>query len=508
MSAEGNVFGTYTGVLNHESLGKSQLVKLELIPERESNGAMKLHGILTLQFGGFDSSEYISYPNHDIIFNLMNHTLTFIQTNQEVYIRDATIKNNILRGELFSTHGRVGEISLSKDNTIKINTPLIEPLTGEYRGTCGNEATNLQLFSYRATSESNQLGNPFGAYEVIGQLGKRDPELCVGETKRFCTHSKIKSAFYNFFKGQLVLNGHPFNYSCDIEGNQIHCGNCQLKRISHEMDHPRLQLSTGSESPLHDFKIKKDDDNVTIAGTYNGYLYHNNLKKYQKVQMDLSTYQQPTTSGTQLMLSAVARLYFGNSQVEVLSYPFTPVEYPNPLRKPKFILSRNDSSIDAFLFITDFHNGIIKGDWYSLIFGKVGSFVVSKNGTLPELKNPPFLDQISFIYEESNKVDDAILTLGLITRAGQASLNNNNPFSPLNIGGWVWRKNSVNPKETIVQSSYDFYTGNFAILYGQDRVIGGQINLIKTPMLRRMGGGFGTYMQSFDLVSFEKMQKE
>jgi hypothetical protein len=86
---ESKTFGSFTGIVYHEALEKNQLVKLELIPVREDDGNIGLRGILTLQFGGYDSGEYISYHFHDVHFNLLTDVLTFNKTDQYVYIKNA-----------------------------------------------------------------------------------------------------------------------------------------------------------------------------------------------------------------------------------------------------------------------------------------------------------------------------------------------------------------------------------------------------------------------------------
>ncbi len=503
---ESSTFGTYTGVVSHDALGKEQLAKLELIPEREIEGGIKLQGILTLQFGGFDSTEYISYHYHDIAFNFLTGILTLNDASQDVYIRDASIKNNIFEGSLFASTGRVGTIQLSKNHDILPSKPLIEPLNGEYRGKCGSDPGNLQLFTYRSTSDSSRLGNPYGAYEVKGQLGMIDKVLCVGETKRYCTFSKIQSASYDYFNGSLVLNGSPLNYTCKIDGKKLICDKCQFQRVSTEMVKPRLQYQKETINLIDDLKVKLDATGKegAISGVYSGYLFHENLNAYQKVQIEVNTYQQQSTSGMTLMISAIARLQFGESSTEILTYKFTPIPFPSPLKKPYFILSRPDADVDAILQVTDLKSGVISGQWHSVIFGKVGSFVATKNGDLPDIKGNLFLSQISSTYEENGSGGHRDLILELNVNRDRAPLNSDNPFFPLNIKGWIWRKTGILAKETISMSSYDFYTGRVALLYGEDEIISGVINPNSSAKLRRLGGGFGTFMQSFNFIPFKK----
>lgn len=507
-AAEEGLFGTYTGVLVNERLNRQQLAKLELISVREMGGDIALQGILTLQLGGFDSGEYVSYHFHDVLFNFMSGRLTFVQTDQDIYIKEARIKDGVLTGEFSSSTGKVGYLKLGRNVSVQTNN-LIEPLNGEYQGRCGSVRSRLQLYTYRSTSDSSRLGNPFGAYEVKGQLAKADPVLCEGSAKRFCVHAKLNSASYDYFNGNLVLNGSPYNYTCDVKGSSIKCGECEFSRISSEMAHPQYEYRIPAKDPFADMGVSghKSKDASSMAGTYTGYVYHQHLQKYQPVELDVLTYQQPGSQGSVLMVSVHARLKFGASETEILNYRFDPIEFPNPLVKPQFILARPEADVDALLHVKDFEGGVIQGDWHSIIFGKVGSFVVTKNGSLPAIPKDQLVSSVSGSYEENGNRQHRDLILDLIVSPDRSPINSDNPFFPQNIRGWVWWKSGIIQKESIMQSSYDFYTGRVALIYKNERIIGGSLNLNNKTQLRRMGAGYGTYLQSYDLVPFKKNER-
>ncbi len=509
---ESQTFGTFSGLINHLKIEKNQLVRLELIPTKEEAGSIKLQGILTLYFGGFDSGEYLSAHFNDVYFNILTGVMTFNQTDREVYIKNAVVKDNIFSGILYSTSGEIGPIILSKKNDLIPTRPLIEPINGEYNGKCGNDLGKLQLVTFRSSNDKARLGNPFGTYEVKGQLGKMDGGLCYGETKKYCTYSKIKSSTYDFISGSLILVGNPKTYTCKVDGSKINCGECQFERVSDEMKNPKVNLQLKAHDPFNWFKFKKSDDRNlnSISGLYNGYLYHDNLNMYQKVEIEISTFQKPTLNGVSLYISAIARLQFGNSKEEILKYKFDSIEFPNPLIKPQFILSRKEGvDSDALIHITEIKDGTLKGNWFSEVFGKIGPFVVTKNNNLPALDNPNLLiNQISSIYEESGDYElHRDLILDFFVSSDRLSINYSNPFYPLNINGWVWRKSGITVKENISQSSYDFYTGRIAVVYGNEHVVTGFVNSNRQIRFRTLMGGFGTYMQSFDLIPYAKKEK-
>ncbi len=501
-------FGSYTGVMTNELLGKDQLVRLELIPLREPSGSISLQGILSIQFGGFDSGEYVSYHYHEIAFNFLSGALTFSQSDQEVYVTSGVIKNDTFTGDLYSSTGKVGSLALSTKNSVFPKNGLVEPVNGEYKGFCGKTPSSLQLFTYRSTDDNSRLGNAFGAYEVKGQIGKYDPNLCLDKKETYCTHSKIKSASYDYFTGGLVLNGFPFSYQCTVSGGKIDCGDCQFKRSSDEMRKPQLLNNSITHDPFANigFKPETEVEKNNIKGKYIGYLFHDKLKKYQNVQIDFSSFQRPTSAGSTLIVSAVAQLHFGKSSSEVISYKFNPIEFPNPTQKPQFILARTEEDVDAVLRVTDIGGGIVKGTWYSVLYGRVGSFLAAKGG-LGDVDEKDLIPSVSSVYEESGKNGERDFIMDIVVSKGRAPLGSDNPFYPLNLKGWLWRKKGSVKKEDILEGSYDFYTGRIALLYGDDRIVSGELNSDQQPKFRRLGGKFGTLMQSYQLVPYRQKQR-
>jgi hypothetical protein len=496
------VFGSYRGVVKNEKLSRDQLVKLELIHSRADAGGIKLRAILTLQFGGYDSGEYVSYHFEDVAYNIVNGVLTFNQNDQEVHLSSVRIKDGELTGDMHAAVGLVGPFRLSNKAVIRPENPLVEPLGGEYQGRCGKVPSSMQLMTFRSTKDTTRLGNPFGVYEAKGQLANYNPSYCASKRTDFCTYSKIESASYNFFVGDLVLNGYPFGLNCAVEGSTLRCGECTLKRASDEMKKPSLAPATFGADPIPDIRKRlKEDTRAPLKGQYAGYLFHEQLGMFQRVEMDVATYDQPTDSGTQLIFSATANARFGTSDNEVISYRFNPTEFPNPVLAPQFVLSRPEADVDAVLSIRSIKGGVIQGVWYSMIFGKVGSFVVTKNGDLPELPSDKLFGSVSSGYEE---VGGAGVISKVLVGKGNAPIGSDNPFDPLNFGGYVWRRSGTTQKEGIDGGSYDFYTGKIAILFGDNKALNGFLIPGQEPYLRRLGGGFGTIMQSFGTSRYKR----
>lgn len=505
------MFGTYAGVVENQLTGKNQLVKLELIPSRVENGNMILRGVLTLQMGGFDSGEYVSYHFHDITFNLLTGALTFYKTEQEVYVMSASIKEGELTGELFYSLGRIGPLRMSSGKATLPTHALVEPLNGEYRGKCDGIASSLHLYTFRSTADVYRPGNAFAAYAVKGQLGKYDYNYCGKESYKYCVHSKIESASYNYIIGALVLRGLPFSYTCTVSGSKIDCGECSFDRISSEMQHPQLAPNIYESNPIEKIKSSLKTKSVeSLAGSYHGYVFHEQLNAFQRIQIDVSTYQKPDVSGSKLFVVVVAKLRFGDASMETLPYRYDPIEFPNPVIAPQFVLAQPDADVDAVIRITNIRDGIIEGTWNSLIFGRVGPFVATVNGDLPVLNRSEVLDSLSGFYDESEKSGDSNgdnVIVDLVVSLGSSPVGSDNPFYPLNLYGNVWWKSGIIEKQEIIGGSYDFYTGKIAFQYGKDRLLSGFIGPNKSPKFRRLGGGYGTLMQDYAPAEYKKRHK-
>lgn len=501
-------FGTYVGIVENKTLGLKQLLKLELVAARQDGNDIRLRSIMTLQFGGFESGEYVSYHFHQVNFNLLTGVLTFNQTDQEAYLINAVIKNSTLTADLYSSSGYVGPVRmvLSPPNPRISPDNLIEPLGGEYRGSCGRTPAVLQLFTYRNTEDTFRPGNQFSAYAVRGQLGRFDPVYCSSAKAEYCVYSKVDSAAYDFHRGKLTLTGNPFSYDCKVKGGEIDCGDCAFKRVSEEMKEPKGAPLAPFIDPVD--ALRKRLSRVpaaAIAGEYSGYVFHEHLNRFQKISFEVSTYQKMVDGASALFISANARITFGDSTTETISYRYDPLPFPNPLLSRRFVLARPEADVDAMVLVTDVREGLIEGVWYSLLFGKVGSFVATKNGDLPALPRAQIVQPLSGSYSELDKPAD--MRIDLVASQRGAPIGSDNPFYPINIMGSVWRKSGIVQKASITTGSYDFYTGRVGLTYGDGKMIAGWVN--ERPVtLRRLAGGFGTFVQDFKAKRYDVQQIE
>ncbi len=464
------IFNQYVGVLRHPKIQRDQLVKLDFIFSREEGNNVHLKAIFTLYFGDFRKGEYVAYHFDNVRFNLITQDYVFDQADQPVTLIGKQTGPNEFSGELRSVYsGELGTVLLGNDRPANPELPLMDTLWGEYRGKCESSTPGMkventvQLYTYRSTEGAGQVGNPFRAYRIKGIVAQQDAKGCLGGGKD-CIRSNISSGSYNFFENRLNLFGGNKNFTCSVEPNALICRGCEpLKRVSEETKGPRIFAPPQVTSPFPINKPEKDPalegEVSSIQGKYSGYLHHEFLDRYQIGSLNLLAYQAPGESGepSTLRLSALATLYFGSqSSSESLSYRFKERAYPNPLLAPQFLFNQEGADVDAILQVTSLGKGIVKGVWFSQLFGRVGSFEFRKEG-LPNIpKDAKLMEEISGEYESSD------WELGLIVNQGVAPPNTDNPFAPLTFQGWTLLPR-ITPRIPIMGGSFDFYTGRIGV---------------------------------------------
>jgi hypothetical protein len=152
---------------------------------------------------------------------------------------------------------------------------------------------------------------------------------------------------------------------------------------------------------------------------------------------------------------------------------------------------------DAFLILEESSDGEIKGSWFSILFGRVGSFIVSKS-TLPSPDEPiDFLDKISGEYKGQK------WNLNITIARESTPLNTQNPFFPLNFKGFTYLKNIVdyNPIEG---GSYDFYTGKIGLLLKDGSSFFGDRKSNKVFSLKRPSPGVLRPLINNDLLDYKR----
>ncbi len=476
-------FGRYVGVLNHDKLGKQQLAKLDFIVSRSSANALELKAILTLHLGDFKSGEYLSFHYDKVRYNVLTGSLSFDDPEQALSVFVKNFSGGDFVGDVTSIWaGRVGQLILSSEKRVTPVKPLIEPVWGEYTGACGDHKTKIQIYTFRSTDDLAHQAQPFASYSIRANL----PISC---RDGLCVNYRFTSGSYNYFakKEQLSLAGPRITIKCDVDSNDLRCStaeaaeaaesgyynltDCHFKRASDETKEPRQFSPVENESafapqPLEG-RLTESELSALQSGEYRGYVFHEYLGVYQAADLTVDVYQAGAGPEGGTRISAHSKLFFGNhDSPEMIPYRFAEKAYPNPVIGPQnLVLSRIDGNMDAVLQITEAKDGVLKGNWYSIIFGRVGQFELRKEG-LPKLpENAITMQRLSGAYRGTRTVihgdplSQWVIRL-MVVPGIKPSATSENPFFPNFMRGsmYLW---PVTPSLEITDGSYDFYTGRF-----------------------------------------------
>lgn len=483
----------YTGVLHHHSIKKDQYVTLDLVANPQSEVPSSWLGLLKFYFGDLRSREYISF--HFDTAHLHGDWLVFDQINQEVSVSFSKFSEEELKGFLrtsFTTDHP--ELVLRKDGNVPLKYPLIKPLWGEYEASCENSKRKIQLYTYRSTQETNRMGHPFSDYLIIGELGAENGINCI-ETG-YCIKNHFFSGAYNFYTENLDLFGRyeSGNLRCEVTASGLKCGQCEYQKISEE-DASVHPVTEGARSVLPSVPSTGIKSPRDLEGSYFGYVYHEILNEYQFADLDFFLVP-PKTEGGPVGLSSLFRIYFGDlKSQEALTYRYDPVFLTE--NTDRFVLAKPSlteiNEMDAVLEITGATEEAVSGVWYSLLFGRIGTFYLQR-------KSPPQLPRDSVVFGPLNgeySFENLLMNVGIVAEKIPSNLEN--PFSPLNFVGRIFHTEALWPAKDVQGGSYDFYTGRIALFLDQkDRYLIGNRESANTLELR-----FNTLTYLGPLVPFE-----
>jgi len=199
---------------------------------------------------------------------------------------------------------------------------IVSTLKGSYEGTCDGIPTEVQLET--AKWDSEETDSPLLGYKLRGRWGVLDKSTC-GDIGRFCRTDRFSSGYYNFYTGQLILEGRPKSREGTVEGNSLVFEECKLTKNkkaqpdSVDGSTDRKAFERGyhlevSKDPLPLDPVTKLPKIEDIEGEYEGYLHHEFLDRYQFLRLNLRAYFLQTIPHQEFLhLSATSWLYFGDS---------------------------------------------------------------------------------------------------------------------------------------------------------------------------------------------------
>jgi len=493
------VFEQYEGVLRHPSLKRDQPAKLDFVTSLDENNQPQIIGILTVIFGDFSSHEYTSYHFENVVYDATGNRLIFNQPDQPVTLVTQTFTPDEIRAELHSVWSvETAELIVKRPGKMPPQLPLIEPVWGEYRGQCHLKTETLQINTYRYTEDTTKVGNPFASYTIRGEIGwtapNGDPKHlgCGAPNEPPCSQALIESGAYNFYTGDLNLLTRMGQKHCDTKSDGLQCGSCFYRRISPETQGnrqlTRVTSTPAFPSPAVSYPPPKDQGPELKSGDYVGYLHHEFLDEYQAAGLSIMVYPEPGKTGS-LHLTGLGRLAFGDIHgPEFIPYRFEDRVY-STLSPGVLIFKNRAADIDVILQVTFRSETAMRGVWFSRLFGRVGTFELRRDGTMPTL--PPkavVMGSVSGQYESS------FYDLEIQIRQGKTPLNSDNPFFPNVFSGDVIPK-QIGGKDEISGGSFDFYTGRIEIDFDSGRYFSGE----------RVAGGERLYLNHSFFKFYSRM---
>lgn len=456
-AAEEPIFGRYVGVLRHEKTKRDQLARLDFIFARDPSGGIPhINATLTLYFGDFTSSEYVSYHYEVVRYSPLQGVLIF--NTDEIPLTLVTTKfdgKDLVADVTGVWAGEIGTLRLKRNEAASPELPLLRPLFGEHEGECGGVKTKLQLLTYRSNRNITGPANPFSAYEVRGQLVDRT----LYQNGSWAITDMIRAGSYDFFQDELTLTTRQGRIVCRTGEKGLACrgpkGSCQF---TWPASSTKTLLPPQAPAAFPMVSDPGNEPDVLRSGTYVGYIHHEFLDRYQLGRLTLKVFKAPNDA---TRVSATGEMVFGlnGSIPEAIPLKFEEVTYPTPLGPQQvLVLSNRKVDIDATVQVYSYRAGVIRGVWFSHIFGRVGTFEFRKRELgLPAL--PPGAEtfgKVSGEYRAGNQL------LNVSVRQENTPLNTANPFAPNILEGSTAIEGLTYPR-LITSGSYDFYTGRIAL---------------------------------------------
>lgn len=476
-----SLFGRYTGTLKHSGIAQDQLAKLDFIVAKQNANEFKLIGILSLYFGDYKSHEYVTYHFDSVTYNVVTGALVFDQPDQGITVVSETFNKGVFSGKLRSAvAGDVGVLDLKQMNSVMPSRSLVQPLWGEYRGTCDGAYTALQIQTKRASGDSAEMSNPFGTYEIAAQLADISPESCLEESQ-LCVVQTYDTGSYNFFNGKLDLIGRARSLKCSVTALGLECDQqCTFRRTSNEAadlgekSYPRFSNGTFAE-PTDQPTVRAG---LPLSGAYYGYLFHERLGIYQPIGLNILGFQATGVAGTPVLtLSAVSSMYFGGfDSPEHITHRFNQKEFP--ILSPQIVLERIDGGTDVIIQLTRLGDGKAQGVWYSTLFGRVGTFELLQNVR----PNPP--QGATVLGPIGGKYEGGGWNIDLTVVRQPAPSYSVNPFFPLSFSG-AFRLRDISANVRITGGTYDFYTGKLSFNLEDDSFFAGYRSSSNQIFLKR-----------------------
>jgi hypothetical protein len=481
--------GRYFGYVKPDNQNTKIPVTLDLTISQVDDDFSKLRGTLKLMLGGFDSFEYINQFYDEVSYSFVSNELIFDADDQEITVSNGKVHmmggRLMIMGEFRSASGNAsGKITLvhmknpaqfDPDVTLKgvfPNAVQTDSITGSYRGQCEEVDVELQIEATKWRGLGGFSTNPMHGYKISGRWGVKSDSTCSDGESMYCQHFRFDHGSYNFYKNKLMLGGSTRNKRCRLNGDILTCDSCSLKkhvptaktRLDRDKtynQHKRSQsIDTSTHAPLPELPQPSD-----LKGTFFGYVHHETLDRYQPLRLQVRSFmytERPNRPET-LYISASGWLHFGSFESdEFIGYKFDQRPYLNTA--PNLIL---EGPGEAYFKITKWTQESILGEWYSKIYGRVGTVELTRN-TPPNISS-----SASIVPSLNNQYNGPFWSIDLMPMQTNISEElSADVFYPLNVAGTATIPGLTATRE-VQNGTYDFYTDSISITLMDGRTVVG-----------------------------------
>ncbi|MEZ4744319.1 MAG: hypothetical protein R3B45_18025 [Bdellovibrionota bacterium] len=489
--------GRYLGYIKPDGYNKKIPTTLDLIIIQEGSDYTNFKGIVKLALGGHSSTEYIAHHFPKVSYSFARSELIFNQDMQDFSIFSAKVHmmdgKLMIMGKFQSIRGDIsGSLQLIHiEDSNEFNTDLdlnplfsdsesVDTLTGVYLGRCDGKKTQLQLEASKWAGSSGLSRNPLAGYKIKGRWATKNGTC--GTIEKYCQENHFNSGYYNFYNGRLKLEGHPLNKTCIItkrtnNESTISCENsCTLKK------EPKTGNSVDRNGTFHSYKRKHKIDISSdeplpeiptpsdLSGTFKGYLHHELNNRYQPLRIIINAYKYADRPNRPevLYVSAKPSLYFKEfAAQESIAYKIDQRPFLNTMPYFTFI-----GPGEVYFQINSWTKKSIIGTWYSVNFGRVGTFELQKESIIDDDIPEP----ISIMPPIQNKYKNQNWEVSLTTffKENDEDIDETDFFPATINGSAIFMPSGV--IKHISAGSYDFYTNSLSILVGEDQIAVGTVD--------------------------------
>ncbi len=462
----------YTGVLEHSAIGKYQNVRLfilsyeDLSPTIPGIDTNKRSAILTLHWGDFDPIEYVSLYYSTIPYNAQTHTyfLGYASTDLPKIQLVRSGSDDSLSGTYISpTLGAIGMLRLYPGWEIPANIqkhPRLVSWEGTYTGHCPTaDHTHLPLAAIEVVPTRMGIPAQETPLRFMNYVG-----TAICDHDGFTACGAFGGGINDFYHDELILYQSGWTWTCrHADENEIVCDSprykeCRLKRRARGAEFPSVSVS----NPVHTVaSASNTKEDAAWDGEYEGVLTHHVTGKQQYLSLRLTTAMlSGPNPPVRILLSGELNLFFGSEfgSLEKIRYTFPGLEI-NPKDAVEVLSSPQGQ--DAIVQIGNVQGDILEGNYYSKLYGWVGSFSLQRKS--PVISHPPLASFVPSLSGDYTLQADENWTMRFFgTTLLQKPGDSFNPYYPVPMSGWIKADIGEFPALTVETSttfSYDFFSG-------------------------------------------------